>query len=349
MVIWQTKRQSNCTKFQLLAWMTMISRTWMGKSAALGKYVRSSKTRVISAVYVDDIKNGWKETECGSHVEEIDERRWSWSTNIISWPWKFWDVLNVNAKLMKQLLNDMQRCLNHVCLLEQRKNYRGGKIHTQKTVAWSCDVEGHARECGERYCELANKKVEQLYKVSNPCLDDHQFKREDLESVGEFSEVCSQIVLKCLHFARSGRPDILWLVNQLARSVAKMDSGMRQTTSKIDFCIHSSHKRIRRYCHVGNTAQHCRLGSFRDSDFAGDLQDSKSTSGGVLCILGSRTFVPVSWMCKKQMSVSLSSTESEIISLDAGLRMDGLLALEPWKFIIEVLRSTNNTVKPKPW
>ena len=79
---------------------------------------------------------------------------------------------------------------------------------------------------------------------------------------------------------------------------------------------------------MGNAAQHCRLGLFQDSDFAGDLEDSKSTSGGVLCIFGSRTFVPISWMCKKQTSVSHSSTESEIISLDAGLRMDGLLALD---------------------
>ena len=31
---------------------------------------------------------------------------------------------------------------------------------------------------------------------------------------------------------------------------------------------------------------------------------------------GSHTFVPISWMCKKQTAVSRSSTESEIISLD---------------------------------
>ena len=65
----------------------------------------------------------------------------------------------------------------------------------------------------------------------------------------------------------------------------------------------------------------------------------------VLCILGSRTFVPVRWMCKKQTSVSHSSTESEIISLDAGLRMDGLLALDLWDMVIEVLRSTNKKVQ----
>ena len=45
-------------------------------------------------------------------------------------------------------------------------------------------MEGHAKKCVERYCELANKKVEQLHKVSSLCLDDHQFKKEELESVG---------------------------------------------------------------------------------------------------------------------------------------------------------------------
>ena len=92
----------------------------------------------------------------------------------------------------------------------------------------------------------------------------------------------------------------------------------------------------KQYCHVGNTAKQCRLGLFQDSDFAGDLEDSKSTSGGTLCIFGSHTCVPISWMCKKQTSVSHSSTESEIISLDTGLRLDGLPALELWDLIVSV-------------
>ena len=70
------------------------------------------------------------------------------------------------------------------------------------------------------------------------------------------------------------------------------------------------------------------------------LEDSKSTSGGTLCIFGSHTFVPISWMCKKQTSVSHSSTESEIISLDAGLRLDGIPALDLWDLIVEVLLET---------
>ena len=76
---------------------------------------------------------------------------------------------------------------------------------------------------------------------------------------------------------------------------------------------------------------------FQDSDFAGDLEDSKSTSGGTSCVFGSHTFVPISWMCQKQTSVSHSSTASEIISLDARLRLDGISALDLWDLIVAVL------------
>ena len=92
---------------------------------------------------------------------------------------------------------------------------------------------------------------------------------------------------------------------------------------------------------MGNTAKQCRLGLFQDSDFVGDLEHSKSTSGGTLCIFGRHTFVPISWMCKKQTSVSHSSTESDIISLDAGLRLDGITALDLWDLIVAVLGNTN--------
>ena len=70
-----------------------------------------------------------------------------------------------------------------------------------------------------------------------------------------------------------------------------------------------------------------------------------------MCVLGSHTFVPISWMCKKQKSVSRSSTESEIISLDTGLRLDGLPALELWDLIVSVLgnvsRVSDRSGKPE--
>ena len=59
---------------------------------------------------------------------------------------------------------------------------------------------------------------------------------------------------------------------------------------------------------------------------------------------GSRTFVPISWMGKKQTSVSHSSRIRDI-SLDAGFRMDGLPALDLWDLVIEVLGTTHRIPK----
>ena len=87
--------------------------------------------------------------------------------------------------------------------------------------SWSYDMEGHAKKCVGRYCELANKTTQQLYKIATPCIDDHEFKEEELGSVGDLSKVCSQIVSNALYLARIGRPDIAWSVNKLTRAITK--------------------------------------------------------------------------------------------------------------------------------
>ena len=163
-------------------------------------------------------------------------------------------------------------------------------------------------------------------------------------SVGELSNACSQNVLKCFFLARIGRPDILWSVNKLARSITKWTKACDKRLNRFISKIHDTCE-YKQYCHLGNTARQCRLGLFQDSDFAGDLEDSNSTSGGSLCIFGSHTFVPPSWMCKKQTGVSHSSTESEIISLDTGLRLDGLPALELWDLIVSVLGNIQGNLR----
>ena len=66
---------------------------------------------------------------------------------------------------------------------------------------------------------------------------------------------------------------------------------------------------------------------------------------GRMCTFGCHTFVPTSWMCKKQTSVSQCSKESEVISLDTCLRMDGSPALDLWDFVLVVLQSSSNQVQ----
>ena len=99
-------------------------------------------------------------------------------------------------------------------------------------------------------------------------------KEEELKSVGELSKVSSQIVLKCLYLARIGRPDILWSVNRIARSITKWTKACDKRLNRLISYIHHTFE-YKQYCYVGNTAKQCRLGLFQDSDFAKNLEKLK--------------------------------------------------------------------------
>ena len=81
---------------------------------------------------------------------------------------------------------------------------------------------------------------------------------------------------------------------------------------------------------VGNTAQQCRLGLFQDSDVAGDLEDSKHQHQVDSCACSEVTHSCQQVGCARNRLQYHSSTEAEIISLDAGLRTDGIPALNLW-------------------
>ena len=82
-------------------------------------------------------------------------------------------------------------------------------------------------------------------------------------------------------------------VNKIARPVTKWTKACgKRMTRLISYNHHTCE--FRQFGFVGNTAQQCRIGLFQDFDFAGDLEDSKSTSGGLLCVIGSQTFVRMS-------------------------------------------------------
>ena len=338
--------RSRCTSCMKFIWLS-VSRGCQGKDnfeealLELGwekipswecMFGHRTQTRIMSVSTCGWHQNGWK-AEYGFPCGRNWWKGGYWRIQIISWPWR---VGMYSAWLQTEWNNWSEWesvWITYFCWWNRKIT---GNISNKNSSV----VLRHGRTCSWM-CRavLWTGKQESaaiLQKISSPCVDDRQFKQEDLESVGELSEVCSHIVLKCLYLARIGRPDTLWSVNKLARSVTKWTQACDRRLARLISYIHHTND-FRQYCHVGNTAQHCRMGLSQDSDFAGDIEDSKSTSGGVLCIFGSGTFVPGSWMCKKPSAVSHSSTESEIISLDAGLRLDGIPALDLWDLIVAVL------------
>ena len=294
------------------------------------------------------------------HLEEIAEKLWSWWTPTFPWP----RVLGKRECKPKEIILEQYTKMfeSRTSAGETEKLPGVGKA-PRKTVAWSCNMEGHDRKCVEWYC-WQTEQVEQIYKVSSPCLDDHQFKQEELESV----EIITSVLTNCFemlvpkmnwetrHFLFQNGPRLAtnvshngffflheksWkrssrnsrsvhdqtqlkatepptkletrpYVNRSSRNTSYwgVETGAGPTKTRKMPGPHTNDNR--QYCPVDNTAQHCRLDFFQDSD--------------LLTILRTRNklnFVPISWMCKKQTSASHGSTKTEIILLDTELRLDG--------------------------
>ena len=109
-----------------------IDVNWLGKSTKLGTLIRSKKTKVIPAGLCGWHQHGRKEAEFSSYVEEIDEERWYWGTNIIPWSRSLrMHSTGMQAQTRKSLDNTTI-CLNPVFPLEQPRNYQDGTNRAQK-------------------------------------------------------------------------------------------------------------------------------------------------------------------------------------------------------------------------
>ena len=157
--------------------------------------------------------------------------------------------------------------------------------HNLRISSWSYDMAGHAKKCVERYCELANKSKQQLYKVSTPCIDDHHFKEEEMGSVGELSTICSQMFWNVF----------TWLVLVDPKSCCPW-------INLLDPWRNGPKLILQETLNTQNWRQ-------VDSHVCSEAQHS--------C----HTCVPMSWMCTKQTSLSHNSTEADIISVDAGFTL----------------------------
>ena len=195
---------------------------------------------------------------------------------------------------------------------------------------------GHAAACVEKYLELSGQSVKLLPKVTHPCIDDHQLVESDYQNKGNLHASAARIVLKCLFVSRDNRPETLWAVNHLSRNVTKWARADDKRLHRLIAFIHHNPECIQ-FGFVGDNLCDCYLTLFCDAGFAGDLQDSKSTGGWFLFLCGPRTWVPICWSFKKQGAVSHSSTEAEIITLEGGIRMDGIPAIMLLEKVMQVM------------
>ena len=89
----------------------------------------------------------------------------------------------------------------------------------------------------------------------------------------------------------------------LSRSSFHVDKKRRQTFEETDG-VHRTIKEL-------HDPKDLELWYFADADLAGDPEDTKSTSGGRLVVIGPGTWFPICWVHQKQTATRRSTLEAE--------------------------------------
>ena len=121
-----------------------------------------------------------------------------------------------------------------------------------------------------------------------------------------------ELVCAMLFIARYTRPDILYAVTVLCRYLTNYTTAHWKAAIRILVYLKGTTD-IKLVYKRQPEAKPIEL--YTDSDYAGDIETRRSTSGGIILAYGNL----VTWFCEKQAVVTKSTTEAEYIALYTGI------------------------------
>lgn len=127
-----------------------------------------------------------------------------------------------------------------------------------------------------------------------------------------------QLTGSILYPSISTRPDISHAVAIVSRYNSKAQQAHLTAVKRIYRYLHKT-----KACKLildgkvnNKITNNIQLTAYSDSDWAGDLEDRKSTTGYIIKLNN----CPISWISKKQKSTSVSTAEAEIVAAGAAIK-----------------------------
>ncbi|XP_048228756.1 secreted RxLR effector protein 161-like [Ricinus communis] len=163
--------------------------------------------------------------------------------------------------------------------------------------------------CQKRYARevLARFNTDNCNPVQNPIVPSCRLTRDENGARVDSSRY--KQLIGSLMYLTATRPDIMFIMSLLSRYMEQPTELHFQVAKRVLRNI----KRTFEFGIFYKRGGDAELIAFTDSDYAGDSNDRRSTSGFVF-LLNSRV---VSWSSKKQPIVTLSTTEAEFVAAAA--------------------------------
>ena len=165
----------------------------MGRSTELGTSYLCIESKVYPSL------NMWMTAKM---VEEIDEMIWENRHHFLTKC--TWHALNVNASRTKVLLMNTEKCSSHESPPEQLKSYQVGENRTRTRSLGLMTWKVLRRNAWNDVANCRIKRFSNCTRSLHHVLPTITSKKEELEAVGELSNVSSQNFPKCLYFAQIG-------------------------------------------------------------------------------------------------------------------------------------------------
>ena len=168
------------------------------------------------SVYVDDIKLAGKKQNIDPMWRYSIEKL-IWENQHLSFDHENLGCTQRQCEIRKEIV-DNYRTMNPEFPQEQLKKYHARKIWVslRGPMTWKVMPRNVWRDIVNWRTRRLNISTKYLLHALMTIIS-----KKKNWNPRELSKVCSQIVLKCLYVARLGRPDILWELNKIARSIRK--------------------------------------------------------------------------------------------------------------------------------
>src|SRR6185437_1047209 len=235
-------------------------------------YVKKSKNNnnILLGIFVDDILSAY---------DKVDEREWVIIKKVLG---EVYDLSDLGE-------------LHHILGMRVKRNINS--IYLDQTV-YICDK---LKLFNMQECKSQNtpEEITKLVKCEeNELLDD------------ELITVYRGIVGSLIYATIPTRPDITHAVNMLSRFMTRPGNNHLNAGKRILRYLHGTSEYGLQYNRNRNEDGKITISAYSDSEWGGDLEDRKSTTGYVVFINDNL----VSWNTKKQATVALSTAEAELMA-----------------------------------
>ena len=139
--------------------------------------------------------------------------------------------------------------------------------------------------------------LDKLGTATTPYPPEGSLHPKDDEVEGQLMSSACSVLMKDLWASRLSRPDLHRAIIRLTTRITKWTRNDDKRLKRLMEYMNGTAESHKLKCFTCDPPEDIELWLFVDADFAGEVADTKSNTGGYLVLAGPNTWFPLAWIC----------------------------------------------------